>query len=72
MRLGEICLLRKDDIYQAEDGIWAILLNEKHRTLKNKSSVREIPIHDDVIKLGFIDYVNNCNDGWIFKTTSKK
>jgi integrase len=72
MRLAEICLLRKEDIYQTKEGIWAISLNEKYRTLKNKTSIREIPIHNDIISLGFIDYINNCKHDCIFKTTSKE
>jgi site-specific recombinase XerD len=71
MRLAEICLLRKEDIYQTEDGIWAISLNEKHRTLKNSSSVREIPIYKDIIKLSFIEFVQSCKDDCLFKTSSK-
>lgn len=67
MRLNEICLLRKQDIYQYGD-VWSISINEDFRALKTESSKRDIPIHDDVIHLGFLDYVENSKDGYIFKT----
>ncbi|SFJ26598.1 Site-specific recombinase XerD [Desulfomicrobium apsheronum] len=70
MRLNEICLLRRQDIYQHGD-VWAISINEDSRDLKTESSKRNIPIHDDVIQLGFLDYANSCNHEFIFKTNRK-
>lgn len=69
-RLAEISLLRNEDIYQSDEKIWSISINEKYRTLKNKTSIRDIPIHDDVLKLGFIEYVQNCKKNCIFETFS--
>lgn len=69
-RLAELSLLKKEDIYQTKEGVWTISINEKHRTLKNKTSIRDIPIHDDVLKLGFIEYVQNCKTEDIFESSS--
>lgn len=59
-RLNEPCSLFLKDVYQDEDGIWVIDLNEdgEGKTLKNESSVRIVPIHPFVLKkLGFKAYV---------------
>ena len=71
MRLAEICLLTKDDVFKTDDGIWCISLNEKYRSLKNKSSIRDIPLHSDVVNLGFVEFAQKQKDIFIFKTTSK-
>jgi integrase len=56
-RLEELGQLTVDDISQ-KDGIDVISINaEKGKSLKTKSSVREIPIHTELIKCGFLDYV---------------
>jgi integrase len=70
MRLNEICLLRKKDVYKHGD-IWAISINEDSRELKTDSAIRNIPIHDHVIQLGFLDYVNSCKHEHLFKTGRK-
>ncbi|MDY0225468.1 MAG: site-specific integrase [Desulfomicrobium apsheronum] len=70
MRLNEICLLRKQDVYKHGD-IWAISINEDSRELKTDSAIRNIPIHDHVIQLGFLDYVKSCKHEHIFKTGRK-
>jgi integrase len=67
MRLNEICLLRKKDIYKHGD-TWSISINEDSRELKTESAKRNIPIHNHVIQLGFLDYVNACKYEHIFKT----
>jgi integrase len=62
MRLDEACQLYKEDIREV-DGIWCIDINDsKDKKLKNLASRRVIPVHPKLISLGFIDYVNNCND----------
>lgn len=61
MRLEEICQLHCEDIYK-EDGISLIDIREESRDglndkiLKTKNAKRKIPIHDDLIKLGFLVY----------------
>ena len=65
-RLAEVALLRKEDIFKVDD-IWAISINNKHRSIKRKSSIRDIPICDDLLKLGFIHFVEKCGEGFIFQ-----
>lgn len=62
MRLEEICQLHTEDVYQ-EDDVWIFDirldstdgLNDK--ILKNKNAARKVPIHKDLIELGFLDYL---------------
>lgn len=57
MRLEEICQLQTDDIRE-EDGIAYFDLNDRPpRQLKNKNAVRKVPIHSELIRLGFLRYV---------------
>jgi integrase len=51
MRLNEICQLHLSDIYKAEDGTYVIHVNEENeKGLKNKSSIRIVPIHDFLLQ----------------------
>ncbi len=59
-RLNEICSLLIKDIYQTEDGIYLIDVNENgvNKTVKNKSSIRTVPIHPFVLNsLRFQDFI---------------
>lgn len=57
-RLNEICQLQFDDI-QEEDGIKFISINENDgKHVKTKAGIRKIPIHQELIKLGFWEFVN--------------
>lgn len=65
-RIGEVAQLFTHDIYEM-DGVWCIHIragNEK-QSIKNLNSERVLPIHSDLIKLGFIEYVNK-QSGHIF------
>ncbi|MEW8359694.1 MAG: site-specific integrase [Candidatus Thiodiazotropha sp.] len=57
-REGEICQLMLEDItYDEPMKSWVIDFNPKHGTLKNKYSARSVPVHKDLVAMGFIDYV---------------
>ena len=60
MRLGEICPLYLDNIIEIKKR-WCInILEEENRSdkpLKNLSSRRIVPIHDVLIDLGFLEFV---------------
>ena len=59
MRMNEICQLDKGDIKQ-QDGIWYIDINdEREKRLKNKTSIRIIPVHKKLIELGFLNHIRN-------------
>lgn len=56
-RQEEICQLRIEDIQQ-QAGIWVFDINdEEPRQLKNASAVRIVPIHRELIRIGFLKYV---------------
>lgn len=54
-RLGEICHLRIMDV-DIEKAMIDITPHESRR-LKNRSSKRRVPLHSELIRLGFIDFV---------------
>ncbi|WP_413703753.1 DUF6538 domain-containing protein [Pseudomonas sp. Pseusp16] len=58
-RLNELCQLETSDIAkEANTNIWfARLVVEGTKSLKNSHSSRLIPIHDELIRVGFLDFV---------------
>ena len=57
LRQEEICQLHVEDIRE-EDGIRYFDINNKPpRQLKNRSAVRRVPIHDELIRLGLLGYI---------------
>ena len=65
MRQDEICQLGRDDV-RNEDDIWYFRVTANARTgkrTKTKNSVRNIPIHPELKKLGFIEYAQRQQDG---------
>lgn len=58
-RLNELCQLALTDVRQV-DGHWAISINdEEYKRLKNTASRRTVPIHPQILALGFIDYIED-------------
>ncbi len=66
MRLQEVLQLYLEDIYQ-HDNIWVFDLNTNHqdKSLKTPQSKRLVPIHSDLLALGFLDLLEG-------KISSKK
>ena len=61
-RLEEICQLHLEDIRQ-EDSVWVFDINDKEgRQLKNRSSVRLLPIHPFLIKMGLLVYADSLRE----------
>jgi integrase len=59
-RREEICKLRPDDFREA-DGIPFIQIDETETgRVKNDGSVRAIPLHRELVRLGLLDYVEQC------------
>ena len=68
MRIGEICQLQVTDIH-LEGITWHgrhfnepyIQVCEEHRSqrVKNKNATRKVPIHRQLIQIGFLDYVTS-------------
>ncbi len=61
MRREEICQLRVKHVKQA-DGIWYFDLMQRDLKLKRGTSRRRVPLHDNIIALGFLDEVVHGRD----------
>jgi len=82
-RVTEISQLHVTDIIKIEN-IWCISISEttnvpiddlSYKSVKNKSSCRLIPIHNQLIKLGFLEYVGLAkakNEIRIFNDITRK
>lgn len=60
MRIDEVCGLSTRAVVQSQSGIWHFKVEEQstlNRKLKNNASKRRVPVHQHLIELGFIDYV---------------
>ncbi len=55
-RLEEFADLRRKDIMEV-DGIFGIRITNEHRRLKNNLAKRNIPIHPELIRMGFLKFV---------------
>lgn len=63
-RLNEVCQLYSEDVEQ-EEGIWYLWIRKgldggkksADKRLKNKASKRRVPIHGELIRLGFLEFV---------------
>ncbi|HCG6606186.1 TPA: site-specific integrase [Vibrio parahaemolyticus] len=66
-RLNELCQLYRADIYQV-DGIWVIQIDDRFdgQRLKSLTSRRIVPIHDQLLHLGFIEFVQSVQHERIF------
>ncbi|CAO4136972.1 hypothetical protein OFEAOIEE_LOCUS4739 [Methylorubrum extorquens] len=56
-RREEIAGLRVDDIEQASGIAYLAIRFNETRRLKNVQSIRFVPLHPEIIRLGFMDYV---------------
>jgi integrase len=62
-RLNEVCSLTPLDIKQdTKTGIWYFDINDEEETkrLKTQAANRLVPVHSDLIRLGFLEFVENC------------
>jgi integrase len=70
MRLKEITQLQKEDIVKIGD-IFCISINTKEdKTTKTKKSVRTIPIHNKLLELGLLEFVNS-RENKLFEISNK-
>ena len=59
MRTNEMCQLRLSDLKRV-DKIWFMFVEDSEETrVKTESSIRKVPLHPQLIDMGFIDYVGN-------------
>ncbi|MGR5412846.1 tyrosine-type recombinase/integrase [Vibrio astriarenae] len=66
-RINELCQLYKEDI-QKIDGIWCLSINKNtpDKRLKNPNAQRLVPIHSELIKLGFLSHVKSLDTKRVF------
>ena len=56
-RISELCQLRLDDCVVV-DGVQCLSIREgEEKTLKTEAACRLVPVHSDLLRLGFCDYV---------------
>lgn len=66
MRLNEICCLRVEDVVERKS-IWCFEVSHDAHRLKTKGSERVVPIHQQLIDLGLLDYLKSVhNSKWLF------
>ena len=59
-RQGELCQLYVGDV-RREGEVWALDINEQgDKRLKTESSARLVPMHPQLVALGWLDYVESC------------
>lgn len=63
-RVGELCQLRAEDIRQ-DDGIHYIRITPEAGTVKS-GQFRDVPLHDQVVGEGFLDFVKKSGSGPLF------
>ena len=60
LRMNEICQLQIDDVkVSAKGGVILDINAEDGKRLKTQDSVRKVPVHQELIKIGFLSYVNH-------------
>ncbi|WP_250518138.1 site-specific integrase [Caballeronia sp. ATUFL_M1_KS5A] len=62
MRLEEIAQLHVADVKQEGDIWYFDVTNEGERRTKNIGSVRKVPVHCELIRLGLVKFVRGIND----------
>lgn len=68
-RVGEMAQLRKQDL-RREGKQWVIRLTPEAGTIKTKEA-REIPVHEHLVELEFIDFVEASAEGYLFLTPAE-
>ncbi|MBE1282809.1 MAG: tyrosine-type recombinase/integrase [Rhodobacteraceae bacterium] len=64
-RLNEICQLHIADVRQ-EDGIWFLDITDEgddDKKLKTEAGRRKVPVHSELIRLGFLEFVQSRSMG---------
>lgn len=63
-RVGEMLQLRKEDVRE-ENGRWIIRITPEAGTMK-AGHFRDLPLHKQVVDMGFVDHVKATNSGPLF------
>ncbi len=70
MRLSELCQLQKRDIVNIDSVLCIQVNDDGDRSVKTENGIRTVPIHSQILKLGFENLVNNA-DGQLFPECKK-
>ena len=72
-RCSELCQLRKDDI-KTESGVWMMQIHDGDPTqrIKTIAGRRAIPLHDELLRLGFIQYWDSIEQGSLWPKLPKR
>ena len=68
-RVGELCQLRKQDVFE-QGGHWVIRITPEAGTVKTNEA-REVPLHAQIIELGFPDFIAKAKNGHLFLNVEK-
>lgn len=68
-RMGELTQLRGSDVFE-EGGIWAIKISPEAGTVKT-GNARSVPLHEHLIKQGFLRFVKASGKGPLFYNEAK-
>lgn len=68
-RLEELAQLHVEDIrHDPQHGHYLYIHNAEERKVKTASSWRQVPLHPELVKLGFLEYVKQVKAGRLFPT----
>ena len=72
-RCSELCQLRKADINK-ESGVWMMQINDgdPSQRVKTIAGRRTIPLHDELLRLGFIQYWDSIEPGSLWPKLPKR
>jgi integrase len=72
-RCSELCQLRTDDI-KKESGVWTMQIHDGEPTqrIKTIAARRSIPIHAELLRLGFIHYWDSIEKGSLWPKLPKR
>ncbi len=72
-RCSELCQLRTDDI-KKESGVWMMQINDGDPTqrIKTNAARRSIPLHAELLRLGFIQYSKSITQGSLWPKLPKR
>ena len=72
-RCSELCQLQKADI-KKDSGVWTIQIDDCDPTqrIKTIAAKRSIPVHDELLRLGFVKYCQSITDGSLWPNLPKR
>ena len=61
MRPKEICQMHVADLKVSDDGVlyFHVIADKDDKTVKTPTSRRKIPVHPELVRMGFVDYVES-------------